>query len=497
MQLTLGVDKFTETVDVTAPDEPALSQPLLTALQIILVCLLESWGIQPERVVGHSGGEVGAAFTAGHLTKEEAIILAYYRGYATENCPYDLETIYGMLSVGLGPDQVQPYLLGHEGSVEVACLNSPDSVTLSGTITSLQCTSHRLNEAKHFARLLKVNKAYHSRFIEPTANMFSDLVRSSPPVTKEKKRSVSMFSTVTGTKIESIDHDIHWKNNMLHPVQFSKACADMISGDDASTLLIEIGPSGALRSPVAQIIKGIQLIDYQVKYASALVKGSDPISGLFDLAGSLYLAGHSINLAEINRDDGAPPCHIVDLPNYSWNHSTSYWHENSSSNDWRLRKFPHHELLGSKVLGTSWDRPSWKRTFRTQEIEWLRDHQIGGTIIFPGAGYITMAIEALRQMKSVSNSYLPKPQEPDTHFQFRNVSFLKALALDDNKSFDIMLTMQPQEGTQWHSFQISSFSASYSSIHCTGLISSGSSEPQGILSRVNLSEPVILIKCSM
>lgn len=104
------------------------------------------------------------------------------------------------------------------------------------------------------------------------------------------------------------------------------------------------------------------------------------MSALFDVAGRLFISGASLDVTKVNKQEPEfqepKPSVIVDLPNYRWNHSMKYWHESESSKDWRFRQFPHHDLLGSKLLGTPWHAPSWKKVLRIEDLPWLTDHRV-------------------------------------------------------------------------------------------------------------------------
>jgi acyl transferase domain-containing protein len=135
-----------------------LAQPLTTAIQIAMVNRLRRFGIEPQSVVGHSSGEIAAAYASGALSLIEALIYAYYRGYVAK----DQSIQGGMAAVGLSSDQAATYLV--EGVV-VACDNSANSVTLSGDIMPLQAVLETIKQDNPdvFARQLKVDIAYHSR----------------------------------------------------------------------------------------------------------------------------------------------------------------------------------------------------------------------------------------------------------------------------------------------------------------------------------------------
>lgn len=136
------------------------SQPLICAVQIGLVNLLHSWGVFPAAVVGHSSGEIAAAYAAGAITAGEAITIAYYRGYV--NSDRFSPQSGGMVAIGMGSLRVTPYLVT---GVVMACENSPESVTLSGDkyILHTVCQTIRQKEPECLMRELKVDKAYHSR----------------------------------------------------------------------------------------------------------------------------------------------------------------------------------------------------------------------------------------------------------------------------------------------------------------------------------------------
>jgi len=138
---------------------PEFAQPCCTALQIALIDLLEEWGVQPSAVIGHSSGEIAAAYAAKVLTAPEAIRTAYHRGQVARYVA--LTQRGGMMAIGLGRGAVTPHLLA---GVVIGCENSPDSVTISGDINSLDQVAQSLARENPgvFCRALRVNCAYHS-----------------------------------------------------------------------------------------------------------------------------------------------------------------------------------------------------------------------------------------------------------------------------------------------------------------------------------------------
>ena len=358
---------------------PEFSQPLVTALQLVLMAILEDWGVTPHTVVGHSSGELAAACAAGYLSKEDALKAAFYRGQAAKLCKANLAPV-GMMAVGLGPEQVMPYMQGSTDTIQIACFNSPNSVTLSGCLSSLEDVKAHLIEDGHFARLLQVNLAYHSRYMKEIGEKYEALLEEDFENLTSKRGTVKMFSSVFGHEMEGLADAHYWKTNMVSPVKFDQAAQAMISGKESANFLIEIGPSNALAGPVKQILTKLGSQGANVQYYTALSRGQDSIKSTYDVAGRLFASGGVINLAKVNTDMiGAQEVHpsvIVDLPNYFWNRSNEYWYESEASNDWRNRMFPHHDLLGSKILATSWHSPAWKKTLRVNDLPWLKDHKV-------------------------------------------------------------------------------------------------------------------------
>lgn len=371
-----------ELVEPRSPEllrSPEFSQPLVTALQLVIMAVLKDWGVTPEAVVGHSSGELAAACAAGYLSKEDALKAAFYRGQAAKNCKVDSGPV-GMLAVGLGADQVNKYIHDTMDAVQIACFNSPNSVTLSGSLPSLVDVKAHLIEDGHFARLLQVNLAYHSRYMKEIGEDYEALLEADFENFSSREGHVSMYSSVLGRQMEGLTDAHYWKENMVSPVQFDQAAQAMISGKDKVNFLIEIGPSNALAGPVKQILTKLGSQGSNIQYCTALSRGQDSIKSTYDLAGRLFASGGVIDLTKVNMDFGeaqkATPSVIIDLPNYSWNHSTEYWYESEASNDWRNRMFPHHDLLGSKVLATSWHTPAWKKTLKVVDLPWLKDHKV-------------------------------------------------------------------------------------------------------------------------
>ncbi|KAL7929292.1 hypothetical protein V8C35DRAFT_331814 [Trichoderma chlorosporum] len=454
--------------------QPEFSQPLVTALQIAILEILRGWDIEATAVVGHSSGEIAASYAAGYLTKEEAIKVAYYRGFSAKHSKSAGSNGVGMMAVGLGAIDATPYLEDLQEQVQIACYNSPKSVTLSGAVSALETVKERITKDGHFARLLQVDLAYHSHFMTEIGADYEKLLEKNFKPLGSKNKAAVMFSSVTGAIMGDTANARYWKDNMTSAVRFDEALQAMLSTPEAPNFLIEIGPSGALSGPVSQIRAALGAKANNVKYTKALNRGTDSVLALYGVAGTLFVEGAPISLTKVNLEPDSPkPKVIFDLPNYVWNHSTKYWHENDASRDWRFRKYPHHDLLGTKVFGAPWHSPSFRKILKLEQLPWLRDHKMGTDILMPASGYISMAVEAIYQTSQALQPVEGVERASQLCYRLRNVTFDKALVLEDNVDTKVMFTLTPHPGTgnPWYDFKVASSRGDDLWLtHCVGLI---------------------------
>lgn len=469
------VSELTEVRTAEHLRQPEFSQPLVTALQLCILAVLESWRVKPCSVVGHSSGEIAAAYAAGLLDRAGAITAAFYRGRAALNRKNEVESDVGMLAVGLGAEATTVFLEEHVGQAWIACFNSPSSVTVSGKRSTLEALREKIATGGHFARLLQVDLAYHSELMGVIGDEYENLLNLDnkfDPVDRGSAGQVTMFSSVMGSKKTTPANALYWKTNMVSPVRFDEALKAMLEDSNAPRFLIEIGPSGALAGPVSQVLKSLPAVGGDVSYAASWSRGAEAGKALFDVAGRLFVAGAHIDMTAVNEYDDNVRA-ITDLPNYSWNHTVKYWHENAASKDWRFRKYVVHDLLGSKILGTSWHSPTWRNRLSAANVPWLLDHKMGGDAIMPGAGFVTLAVEALYQkhcaLLNPDDDVIPAPN--DMCYRIRNVRFQRALVVEDDKHVIMTLTLTKVPGSKdWHEFRISSSEADVHSEHCSGWV---------------------------
>ncbi|KAK5055284.1 hypothetical protein LTR84_013034 [Exophiala bonariae] len=414
-----------------------ISQPMCTILQIALVDLLASWSIRPSGVVGHSSGEIGAAYAYGALSRQDAWTIAYWRGKLCSELTIDAPELKGsMMAVGLSREAAADYILGvRTGKLVVACVNSPSSVTISGDEIAIDELYQLLKTDSVFARKLKVENAYHSHHMEQIAKKYLMHISGVTVRKPESGDSVIFASSVWGRIIQYPDlGPDYWVKNLVSPVLFSDAVEALFKSSPQRkrraratevyfSNLLEVGPHAALKGPLRQTLQALKSED--VKYASVLNRGQDDAKSALACAGMLYIHGVPVSIPSANVTQmRVQP--LADLPAYPWNHALKYWSESRLSKNYRFREHGRHDLLGSIALGYNELEPKWRNFLRVNESPWIRDHVVHSTILYPGAGILAMPIEAMRQMAD-------KERNID-NIELKDVYITKAIVVPDDQT---------------------------------------------------------------
>ncbi|RHZ46412.1 type I polyketide synthase [Aspergillus thermomutatus] len=341
------LDELTKTRDPEILRRPEFSEPLSTALQLAILAVMENHRVRPHCVVGHSSGEIAAAYVAGYLTLDDAIKIAFFRGQAAQGACDSFKEKMGMMAVELDQQTISKYFIGLEDKVHIACHNSPSNVTLAGILSALEEVQACLQQGKHASRMLQVDIPYHSKFITATAEAFEQFFLQESPLVRDLGCSgdVTMLSTVTGRRLEGpACKGTYWRANMESPVLFRHAMEEILLHDQRPDVLVEIGPSDTLRGPVTQLKHSLgqedgPLKEADIQYLSALRRGDMSARNMLHLLGSLYLSGYPIQMqGAYPRLSEEAPSVIVDLPNYCWSHTAKHSYECVASKDWQVRK---------------------------------------------------------------------------------------------------------------------------------------------------------------
>ncbi|KAI0396952.1 polyketide synthase [Xylariaceae sp. FL0594] len=464
--------------DTSRVSRAEFSQPLCTALQVALVDLLFSWGIYPHAIAGHSSGEVAAAYAAGYISRESAWKVAYHRGKMCAKLVLaHSKTQTGMAAVALTTPQTETYIqrvnesLGG-GTLEVACMNSPESHTVSGDLASVEALVELLKSETIFARKLNVEMAYHSSHMRPIYDEYVSSIRCLEPGMRPYPHKPQFFSSTRGALASASEllEPCYWADNLVSPVRFNDAVTQMVQQTSLDiTDLLEVGPHNALHGPLRAIAQAVGKAD-GIKLHTVLKRGEGAVDTALNAAGSLWARGHAVRLLTTSSDfrDGNGPSMLTDLPSYPFNHATEYWFESRISREARFPRFERHELLGAPV--PDWNRHNaiWRHRISVAENPWLIDHKVFDDILYPAAGMLVMAIEASRQVSDSTRSL--------KGFEFSDVSFRQALRVPDEGGVESHFSLRPStsqnavHGPGWSEFQLFTLKEDEWVEHCRGFI---------------------------
>ncbi|KAF1961727.1 hypothetical protein CC80DRAFT_531559 [Byssothecium circinans] len=442
--------------------EAEVSQTVCAALQIGIVDLFRSWSIVPHATVGHSSGEIAAAYAAGRLSRSEAVVLAYCRAKAITFNPQN----GAMLAVGLSLEEAHIALQGLESQIKVAAVNSPSSVTLSGDAHAVTELHQKLQAEGTFARLLQTDgNAYHSHHMLPIGERYQELLKTylaevqSDP---ERPPAGSWVSSVTPRE-EPIATALYWRKNLESAVLFSPAVEHLVTETETRVeILIEIGPHSALQNPVKQIVTaaGTKHAFKPPIYLSALRRFEDGVHNLLSLCGSLFQLNHSVDLSVANNihrnghhgtTRNAKVC--IDMPTYRFAYGPILCYENRITRELRERPFLHHDLLGLLRPGGSKDQPVWRNVLRMKDVPWLSDHRLLPNAVLPGSAYICLAIEAGSQYAQ-TRGILPESRV----FKLSSVQIKNALIIpEDDVGIEVMTSITASSfSINWLEFKVTS-----------------------------------------
>ena len=359
--------------------------------------LLATFGITPRAIVGHSSGEIAAAYALGALSREGALRVAYFRGEAAKRLAETDSEKGGMLAVALSEADLAPHIaavIGGDGKVNgllsCGCLNSPQNTTVTGVEKYIDALSERLKAEKIFNRKLSVPVAYHSAQMLKAADEYRAALAGNlgEGTCYASAGAAEMISSVTGKLAtrESLQDPEYWVQNLVSQVKFAQALQQMFSLSSARneniqsdlkamTYVIEVGPHAALERPIRETLQGG---DGQFMYGAALRRDISPVETLQRLVGDLFVNNHAVDIGKLNasRDVQRSPKMALDMPLYPFNHSRTYWLESRLSHNRRTREHPRNDFLGNPDADWNPLKPKWRFTIRGSDLPWIVDHEV-------------------------------------------------------------------------------------------------------------------------
>ena len=370
------IDEFKASPEDSRLDETEIAQPLLFALQVGMMRVLESKGLFADAVIGHSVGEVAAAWAAGVLDLSDAVRVIYQRSHAQGKT----RGVGRMAAAGMGHVEVSLVIreLGLENEVNVAGINSPKSVTLSGSLNGLEVIEGYFEEKSLFYRLLDLDYAFHSAAMD---SVEVDIVSSLEGLPLKKSKRY-FYSTVTGNvlKAKKLGAD-YWWDNIRQPVMFASAMDNLLL--DGYQVFLEIGPHPVLRTYVNECAREYEHTTIAVP---TLKRQSASKTSLVNSLYSCFLAG-----CKFQEDMVFPnKCESIRLPHYPWQRE-KHWYALTAEGYDLVNRSRTHPLLGYRLKD---HESSWENQIDTSLLTYLEDHVVDGAAIFPAAAYVEMALAA-------------------------------------------------------------------------------------------------------
>lgn len=417
-------------------DEIDVIQPILVSIEIALAALWRSWGVIPDAIVGHSMGEVAAAFIAGALKLEDAMHIICARSRL-------LHTVRGkgaMAMVALPMREAERAVAKYRDRVSTAVSNSPRSTVISGDPSAIGNILEELQARNVFCRLVKVDVASHS----PQMDSLADELFRSLGAIETRQEETPIYSTVTGNEINGAELDAgYWKRNLRSPVLFSKAVERL--AEDGHTIFIELSPHPILLPSIEETLHDL---GRECCAVPSCERDKDERPTMLSSLGRLYTVGFPVEWSRLFPIGGK----VVALPSYPWQ-KQRFWMETSSqfvtgsgsSAAARVQSAQEHPLLGVGLPSVAALPASsiWQTTFSGQFREILLQGHGEDSAPISQSAYVEMASAAA---KAVFGEKLYGLSELKTH---------EPIYLSESVETKIQF-MLTQSGARQASFQVSS-----------------------------------------
>lgn len=390
-----------------------LAQPANFAMQVALAALWRSYGIKPDAIVGHSTGEAAAFYEAGVYSFDDAVKIIIHRSRLQQQ----LIGMGTMLAVSLTEPEAKLRIAPYGDRISIAAINSPTAMTLSGEVEPLTELAEELQSEQVFAKFLTVGVPYHSAKMELIKDQ---LFESLADITAQEATLPLYLTGRTGKACGLLLDANYWWNNVRDCVRFSDAI-DLLC-QDGFRLFLEIGPHPVLAHAISECLTKNKVAGQML----ASVRRQEDENERFKRS---LAAIHNMGFA-INWDAMVEGGTQVSLPCYPWK-GDRYWLEDKSVAQVRLGQVD-HPLLGRRM---STANPAWELLLDLEHLPYLSDHRIEGNTLFPAAGYIEMAFQAMRALTG-------QARQAVTDIELR-----KALFVPDFEVKPVQFLFNPEQST--------------------------------------------------
>ncbi|SDM25165.1 type I polyketide synthase [Allokutzneria albata] len=347
------------------------------AIEVALFRLLESWGVHPAYVAGHSLGEFAAAHVSGVWSLEDAVRVVAERGRLMNSLPEN----GAMIALQATEEEVLEVLKGDQ--VSIAAINGPSSLAISGEAVQAEAVADVFRERGRKVKRLPISQASHSAMMDGILEKFREMTES---LTYHEPR-IPIVSTLTGTPVtgaELCDPD-YWVRHIRRPVRFLDAVRSLEA--QGVTRFVEPGPNAVLTTAAADCVEG------EAVFIPMLRKDRPEPVGVVSALARIHGTGHEPDWAAFYEGTGAKR---VDLPTYAFD-CKPFWLEGDGevADVERAGLEPAgHPLLGAALSLAEGDGLVFTGRISLATQPWLADHAVGDTVLVPGAGLVELAIRA-------------------------------------------------------------------------------------------------------
>ena len=357
---------FAKEDDAALVNRTEYTQPALFAVEYALAQLLKSWGIAPNAVIGHSLGEITAAWAADVMTLEDAMRLVTARGALMCRMPSG-----GMTAIFAKESVVRALLENVASEIDVAAINGPENTVVSGDLDAFRMLSEELDREGISYRELQVSNAFHSRHTEP---ILDDLENIAGKI-EYKTPKLPLISNLTGQLMAAAPDKLYWRRHLREAVRFGDGMLALAELGCRSFL--EIGPHPALL-PMAQVCLGAR--GRSAAWIAALNRQKSDTELISDMLAALYLAGHNINWAAVHADAS---WRRIPLPTYPFQRQR-HWLEDDTIHTQRARNAVErlHPLVGTRINSTA-KEVCYEACYGVRHASFFSDHRVAGTIVLP------------------------------------------------------------------------------------------------------------------